>query len=95
MKLRSALILAAFIVSPLHSQVVPGGEPCPDTGLSMQRAANGHLLVKWHAAAGTTQLYYAPTPGDPASWTPLPGAVPAGVAGGGLGSGSEATNSRS
>ena len=71
-------LLAALAVlhSNLHAQGLPGGDPCPDPDLSMQRASNGHLLVKWHAAAGTTQLYWAPLLGDAATWLPVNGTTP-------------------
>ncbi len=75
MKTHIALLLAASLAAPLRAQF-PGGDPCPDYGLLMERATNGNLLVTWQAAAGTTQLYHAPMLGDPATWRPVPGAVP-------------------
>lgn len=76
MNLRTLLALAACFTAQIHAQGLPGGDVCPDPGLSMQRAANGTLIVRWQMAAGTTQLYWASSLSDTATWTPVVGAVP-------------------
>ena len=60
-------------VPPAGAEVInPGSNP----GLSIQPASNGKVLVQWNAAAGTTQLYWAPSLSNPGTWQRLNGAVP-------------------
>ena len=78
MNLRIGCLVGVLMAGLLpEASRAQAGPACPGP-LSIERGTTGGMVLRWHAAAGTTQLVWAPDFAAGTAWQVVPGTVPLG-----------------